>query len=245
MSVFSGYLVASPAARDFAITEFELHEPDFPDGPTLKHVSARTFGINRWDEFSLRCSQPLMDEVNEGTSGYRYQLFVVRGFAKMIMLAHQRRIVDYALAQIFDRRIFPNLRKASIFVDKMIERCRHPESEFLVTSLHGRFAGANTNLRSISLYGDDVTQSPVYAEHHQLFNFHSSGLGRRLFDGLPRVHSNDDREIVRISSSGALSLPLTTRTQALELLQVMSYVMVNRWVEDWVPGEREDGAWPT
>ena len=153
----------------------------------------------------------------------------------MILLAPRRRVIDYALAQILDRRIYPNLRKVSITIDRMIEFCRQKESEFLVTSLHGRFAGPSTQLRSLSLYGDDVTQSSLYATHHELFNFHSGGLGRRLFNGLPKVKPNEEGEIARLGNDGFINLNLATRAKAMELMNVVGFVLRNRWVEDWVP----------
>jgi len=182
MSSYTGYIMASPEPRDFGIEAFEQQESEVAKGPTLAHINGRVFGINRWEEFQLYSSVPLGDEPEGMAEGYGYRLFIVRGFAKVILLAQRRRVVDYAIGQIFDRRIFPNLRRVSVFVDRMIEHCQNPISEFLITSLHGRFSGPSTHLRSISLYGDDVTQSPIYVEHQRLFNFHSGGFGRRLFE---------------------------------------------------------------
>ncbi|MER9730888.1 hypothetical protein [Mesorhizobium sp. M0217] len=244
MSSYSGYIIASPASRDFTSKDFEQREPEVTNGPTLRYLDS-AYGIRRWDEYSLSSPVSLADESEGARERYVYQIFIVRGFAKMIILANRRKIVDYAVNQIFDRRIFPNLRKVSVFVDRMIEHCRQPESEFLVTSLHGRFAGPTTTLRSISLYGDDVTQSPLYVEHHQTFNFHSGGLGRRLFEGLPRVKTYEDGEIVRIASDGFVNLNLSTRTRAQELIDVINFVIVNRWIEDWVPLGKGEILWPT
>jgi hypothetical protein len=244
MTSYSGYIVASPAAQDPSAVDFEQREPEVAGGPTLSHVRDRVFNINRWDEYLLSAPAPLSDEPR-GRPSYEYQFYTIRGFAKTILLAHRRRIVDYVLSQIIDRRVFPNLRKVSIFVDPMIEYCRRPNSEFLVTSLHGRFSGSATHLRSVSFYGDEVTLSPLYIDHHRLFNFHSAGIGRRLFDGLPRVRSPEDGEIVRLASDGFVNLNLTTRQRARELLDVVSFVMANRWVDDWVPVGKGDAPWPT
>lgn len=244
MTSYSGYIVASPAPEDFTAEKFERPIKEVAHAPTLTRVSPRVFNVNRWDEYRLKVSIPLADEPREQEE-YQYLVYVVRGFAKVILLAPRRRIVDYVIGQILDRQIYPNLRKVSIFIDPMINYCRQSEAEFLVTSLHGRFAGSATQLRSISLYGDDVTQSPLYIEHHQFFNFHSAGLGRRLVDGLPRVPTVEEREIVRISSDGFVNLNLTTRLHAREFLQVINFVMANRWVEDWVPSGKGGMPWQT
>ena len=243
MSSVSGYIVASAAAREFTAKDFTLTKPEVARGPTLRHVG-QAYESKHWEEFELLSPIPLADEPEGLREGYTYQLFVVRGFAKVILLAARRKMVDYAMTQILDRQVSPNLRKVAIHVDRMIEFCRQSDSEFLVTSLHGRFAGPSTNLRSVSLYGDDVTQSSLYVEQHGLFNFHSGGLGRRLFKGLPRVSHQDDGEIVRISTDGFLNLNLNSRSRAQELTRVVSFVMANRWVDDWVPGKGE-ASWQT
>jgi hypothetical protein len=244
MTSFSGYILASTEAREFAREEFEQPESEEPRGPRFLHFRSNQFGLKRWDEYRLHSTRPLADEPH-GQPDYPYQVYLVRGFGKLVILAMTRKIVDFTLSQILDRTIFPNLQKVSVFVDQMIEFCRKPESPFLVTSLHGRFAGPSPHLKSISLYGDDVTQSSLYEEQRLLFNFHSGGVGRRLYDGLPRLRSEEEREIVRISGSGAVSLNLTTRRRAKELLEVVNFVVTHRWVEEWVPIPPGETAWPT
>ena len=157
----------------------------------------------------------------------------------MIVLAARRRIGDYALSQVLDRRIFPNLRKISVHIEQLIEYCTRSDAQFLVTSLHGRFSGSSRNIKSMSLYGDDVTNSPIYRDNHPFFNFHSCGIGRRLFNGLPRLRPNEEGEIVRVSNDGFLNLNLSTRRHARELIRVVDFIVSNRWVEDWVPGRSE------
>jgi hypothetical protein len=238
MSSYSGYMLANQAGDSFSVTDIEQAKAEVAGGPLLvhKHIA---FGIPRWGEYVLYSPVPLADEPDHDRPSYGYQLFVVRGHSKLIILASRRRIVDYALNQILDRRIFPSLRKISIYVEQVIEHCTRPESQFLVTSLHGRFSGSSRNVRSMSLYGDDVTNTSIYREHHDFFNFHSCGIGRRLFDGLPRLRPNEEGEIVRISHDGFLNLNLSTRREAQELIRVVDFIVQNRWVEDWVPRREE------
>lgn len=232
MSSFSGYIVACPAARQFSVGELEMTEAEVTNGPTLRFQVSR-FGLREWEEYILTSPVPLSDET-EGAGRFDYPMFIVRGFSKLVVIAARRRIVDYALAKVLDRVIFPNLRKVNVFVDQLIEHCQGADSEFLITSLHGRFSGPATHLRSISLYGDDVTQSSIYEEHHELFNFHSSGIGRRPSEKLPHFRQ-EEGEIVRIANDGFINLNLTTRQRAQELTNVVAFIMAHRWVEDWVP----------
>ncbi|CAN5393814.1 hypothetical protein BH10PLA2_BH10PLA2_38100 [soil metagenome] len=236
MTSFSGYIVAGLEPREITVAELEMSEPETPHGPTLQHAGDR-FGIKGWEEFVLHSPTALNDEIEKPSGGFSYPVLVVRGFGKMIILAWSKKIVEYTLARILDRRIYPNLRKVNVFIDRLIGVCDQPTNEFLVTSVHGKFAGPATQLRSISLYGDDVTKSSLYGDYHDAFNFSSCGLGRRLHEGLPRlaVKGNKEPEIVRIANDGFLFLNLTTRKRAQELNRVVDFVVGNRLVEDWVP----------
>jgi hypothetical protein len=234
MSSYSGYMLANHAGDDFATEDIEQRQPEVVGGPSLT-LRGSAYGLQRWGEYLLYSPVPLADEPEGDQTGYQYQVLVVRGRAKLIILAARRRIVDYALQSILDRKIYPNLRKINVYIEQMIDYCTKSEAEFLVTSLHGRFSGATRNVRSMSLYGDDVTNSPIYRDNHAYFNFHSCGIGRRLFDGLPRIRPNEEGEIVRVSHDGFLNLNLSTRRQAIELNRVVDFIVSNRWVEDWVP----------
>lgn len=234
MSSYSGYMLANQAGDDFTTADIEQREPEVAGGPSLA-LCGKAYGLRHWGEYLLYSPVSLADEPEGERSRYHYQLLVVRGRAKLIILAPRRRIVDYTLQQILNRKIHPNLRKINIYVEQMIGYCTQQEAEFLVTSLHGRFSGSTRNIRSMSLYGDDVTNSPIYRDNHAYFNFHSCGIGRRLFDGLPRLRPNEEGEIVRISHDGFINLNLSNRRQAIELNQVVDFIVRNRWVNDWVP----------
>lgn len=236
MSSYSGYMLANQSGDDFTTDDIEQRQPEVVGGPTLT-LRGSAYGLQRWGDYLLHSPVPLVDEPDGDRTGYQYQLLVVRGRAKLIILAPRRRIVDYVLQHILDRKIYPNLRKISVYIDQMISHCTQAEAEFLVTSLHGRFSGATRNVRSMSLYGDDVTNSPIYRDNHDYFNFHSCGIGRRLFDGLPRLRQ-EEGEIVRVSHDGFLNLNLSTRRQANELNKVIDFIVSNRWVEEWVPSRK-------
>lgn len=239
MTSFSGFIMASPAPRDFSPRDFEMETPAFPKGASLALSQSRTFGMPRWDEFVLTSSIPLSEGGDE-SGPFKYPLFIVRGYSKLLVLAHRRRIVDHAISQVFNNKVYPNIRKVPLLIDPMIGHCSLPSAEFLITSLHGKYSGPDTHLRSISLYGDDVAKSLVFSEHHELFNFHTCGLGRRLYDGLPKTTPGEDGEILRAASDGFVSLKLTSRSQATEIQAVIDYIMVHRWVEDWVPEGKGD-----
>jgi hypothetical protein len=231
---FSGFLLASSEARNFSAEDFVVTKPIIKRGPRLIHGSSRSFGLKAWEEYTLYSPVPLSEERSDPRPEYSYPVYIVRGYSKILLLCQRRKAAEYVVSTIMTRKFFPPLRKVSIFIDRLIDHCATPDSEFLATSVHGRFSGSSRNVQSMSLYGDDVTRSPIFAENHEFFNFHSCGVGRRRFPELTR-ESTDDKEIVRLASDGFLSLNLTTRSHAREVQSVVEYVLQNGWVEDWIP----------
>ncbi|GEM_PF-3370482 len=234
MTQFSGYLMARAEATDVPRDLLELSAPLARGGPTLKFVST-AYATSRWDEFVLSSPIRLADESEATVAPFEYQIFIVRGLGKFVILAQRRKVADYVIQQILDRKIFPNFRRAPINIQKLIQRCETPDAEFLITSLHGRFSAAGPSLRIMSLYGDDVTDSPVFKQHGKLFNFFACGLGRRLFEGLPRLRPNEEGEISRLANDGFLTMNLTDRRRATEFMVAINFVLRNRCVDSWVP----------
>lgn len=225
--------MARPSDEEVPRELLETDKPLAVGGPTLSFVGS-AYAIRRWDEFVLRSPIRLGEEAEAAKPPFEYQVYIVRGLGKFVVFAPRRRVADYLVQQIFDRKILPHFRKVPINIQKVIQKCETPDSEFLITSLHGRFSGAGRSLRIMSLYGDDVTDSIIFRQHHELFNFFSCGVGRRLYSGLPRLRPNEEGEITRVANDGFLSLNLIDRRRAMEFLHVLSFVLRNRCADTWV-----------
>jgi hypothetical protein len=182
------------------------------------------------------CPQGLADEPRTSSDDgpYAYRVVCVRSGARVLLLSERRNIADYILNRILARRIYPNLRKVGFRIGPIIDSCRKADSEFLITSLVGRFAGSERQIRTMSLYGDDVTESVVFQEHHHLFNFTSCGIGCRLFEDLPRLSPGDEHEIVRLGSEGAVSFAQGGRRRARDVTAVIDYAVRAGLIEDWM-----------
>ncbi|MGY3582889.1 hypothetical protein ACVIGB_008046 [Bradyrhizobium sp. USDA 4341] len=231
---FSGYLMARPGELEVPRDLLQFPRSTVSSGPTFHFVDA-AYSVRRWDSFTLESPVPLGEEAETARPPFQYPVFIVRGLSKFVILAPRRKIADYLIQHVLDRQIFPNFRRTPINIQRLIEKAESSDSEFLVTSLHGRFSGPGRTLRMMSLYGDDVTDSVVFRDHHALFNFFSCGLGRRLFDGLPRLRPNEEGEITRITNEGSLTLNLIDRRRAIEFLLVLGFVLRNKCAESWVP----------
>jgi len=236
----SGFLLASPEARNFSREDLEQRRPESKGMPTLKYKNS-TNTHAQWDEYEL-FSQVQLNEDNDTESRgppYKYLVYLIRGRSKLVLLAERRKVAEHVLNYVINQNIFPNLRKISINMDLMISRCSEKDCEFLITSLHGRFAGSSRQLRSLSLYGDDVTSSGVYSNNADLFNFYSCGVGRRLYDEIPRFTPMDDGEILRVGNDGFVSFSLGDRKKALQFIKAVNFIVNGKWIPGWIPGLEE------
>ena len=234
MQGLSGYLLASTLGAPIEREMLTFESSDLGP-PSLSFVSSM-YRLRQWDELELVSPIALSDEGEAGGPGpFRYRVIAVRGFSKIVLLAERRRVVDYVLNHVFDRQVTPRLRKVSLRLDDAIRFCQSPDSPYLITSMLGRFAGAARQLRAIALYGDDVTDSPIFRDYGHLFNVYSCGLGRRLDEGMPALTANYEGEIVRIGNDGFVLAHLGSRTKARDFMNVIRFVIDHRWVEDWVP----------
>jgi hypothetical protein len=244
MRGLSGYLLASTVGDQIERSTILCEEPLRSGGPTLRFVAPAY--LKRWDELELTSPISLEEEgeaESKSPGPFRYRVYVIRGFSKLILLAERRRVVEYIISHIFDKMVAPRLRKVALHLDDAIRFCEQPISPYLITSILGRFAGSARQIRVIALYGDDITDTPLFREQGHLFNYYSCGMGRRLQNDLPSVNSTYDREIIRVGNDGFILAHLGSRTKAREFMSVISFIVEHRWMEEWVPlAQPEAGA---
>ena len=235
MGPLSGYLLANTSRTDFTPEQFESEVPRRASGPTLR-VVGQAFGLRRWDRYELTSPIPLADEPeDDGRTHHRYAVLILRGHSKLVLLAERRRIADYAARNVLEPAVAPRLRRVAITLDDAVRCCRSAESTFLITSLIGRFSGAAKQLKTIALYGEDVTNSSVFIQHGSLFNATTCGFGRRLFNGLPSLSGADEGEILRLGNDGFVTASIADQARALEFSRVIRFVVEHGWLESWVP----------
>jgi len=235
MTALAGYLLASPTGAAIAREDLDTAYAAKGAAPFMKYEQ-HFLGLRLWETFTLRSDLYLGEDATPDSPGppFDYRLVVARSGSKLILLADRRKIAEHAITRVIDRSIFPNLRKVHFRIDQIIHGFASNASdpaEYLVSSLHGRFAGSDRNLRTMSLYGNDLTESTVYREHHHLFNFFSCGIGRRVSGA---SSSTDDRELLRIGSDGSISLQSLHNHRSREVTKVIDAIIRNRWVDPWV-----------
>jgi hypothetical protein len=234
MSKYSGFLIADPGGGDVDARELEVGIDSAKASEIKFRLVGSDFGLRVWGDYRLHSPQPLADE-EWSPVGYEYRVYVVRGRARLIVLAPRRTIAEYLWTRVFQALLPRSFRRVNVRIPELVTFCGLPSAEFLVTSLFGDFSGSATYLKRVALYGDEVTQSALYDQYGKHFNFYRCGLGRRLFGGYPRLKPNEEGEIVQLASTGNVSMELRNRRDARELINVINFVMLHRWVEDWVP----------
>lgn len=233
MSNYSGFIIADPEGGAVGQREIEVVGGDVTKGVSFQFTGT-DFGLKVWGRYLLHSPHPLADE-EWSPKGFDYRVYVVRGRARLIVLAPRRSIAEYCWNKVFQQHVARVFRRVNILVPTMVSFCADPNSEFLITSLFGDYSGSTTFLKRLSFYGDEVTRSAMFEMYHGHFNFYRAGLGRRLFEGLPSLKPNEEGEIVQLGSTGNISMELRNRRDARELIAVINFVMEHRWVEDWVP----------
>jgi hypothetical protein len=150
----------------------------------------------------------------------------------VILLTEKKRLTDHLIELVLNKTIFPNLKHVSFQVEKMITAFEKPDSLYRVTSLTGRFAGPDRDLRTTIFYGSEVTKSVLFHKHRHLFNFYICGLAQRSPDD-PFFIANDG-EIARLGSDGSFTVQSFNRKRASDLNKIVNHLIANKWVDDWV-----------
>jgi hypothetical protein len=192
-----------------------------------------------WELFEFTSSIPLPDD-HQGQAVepiYSCEVVICRSRSRMLLLTERKRIADFIFENLLTFALFPNFRKVPIAIDHFISASSFSESPYAITSMHGRFAGPERSLRTIILYGDDITDSSLFRQQRELFNFYSTGVRRRASNGQYRSQSYEDVEIARLGNDGMVSANLRDEARASEFLKVIKYVFDNGWVDNWAKGE--------
>jgi len=241
MSHWNGLLLAhkegTPITKEMICGNIE---PETHQFPLLRFKRENSYGLPQWNQYILISKNALEDEEIRSSSKsnhfYEYPVYLVTSGAKIIVLAQRKKVLRETVRNALNRDIFPNLRSIDVHIDDLICQCMQEDSEFRITSVNGKYSGSSKDIKSISLHGLNVTESSLFKAYHDHFNFFSCGVGRRRYDQIPKLHERKPGEIVKLGNKGNLSAPISTRTQAIEFMKVIQFVIQNRFVDSWVPG---------
>jgi hypothetical protein len=229
----SGYLLAAPNERPIARRALEEGASRSSKAPHLAFKQPYQ-NLKFWEEYTFSSDRSFADDPVIGNQRlpFKYPVYCARSGSKLIILSEKRRLTDYIIESVLNDIIFPNLRHVSFQIERMISAFQEVDSEYRLTSLHGRYSGPERSLRTIVLYGSEVANSALFREQRHLFNFYRCGVAERSLDDPFML--NDDSEIARLGNNGSITVQSFSRKRATELNKIVNQLIQNKWVDDWV-----------
>jgi len=175
-------------------------------------------GIPRWERYALD-SPPIFGEEVEDGATVNYQVIARRSGGKMILVGVAG-LVEHVVDKGHLARIRPALRRVPVAVDALIRDIAERPGDFAISYAHGRSPGFGARMRSVSYYGDDISEASLFRESLPLLVFSTCGL-RRVARG---------SEIMKFGSDGSVSFRLDSRRRASEVERVLSYLRDNGYL---------------
>lgn len=234
MTALSGFLLASPTGT--TVTRRHLADDDQGGRRTFPYLvyDSAFKSSSRWEVYTFHSDKSFSEYLSPGLAQppFPYPALCARSGSKLIVLTPRKDLTKYVLRSTLSKRVFPNLRQVQIHIPSIVEAFQHSDSEYVITSLHGHMRGSETALRTMSIWGSNVTNSSLYEDYKGLFDFTSCGVAKRDPSNMSVV---EERELVRLSSDGSLSMQTFNRNRAAELSLIIAHIIENRWVDNWVP----------
>jgi hypothetical protein len=168
-----------------------------------------------WGQTEFSSPVALSGEDEYRTEGpFVYPIFYRISGGRLLLLSKRRHIVE-ELNQRYLSQIFrPPLHPVQIAVDGLVREVTKAVGPYVLSFVHARLAAFGTSLRSLSFYGDDVSDAKMFRENVALFNCHTCGL--RSVVGGP--------EIIRLGNDGGVSFVGTRANRLIEVEQALGFV---------------------
>lgn len=226
----SGFLLASPNDE-----QIERRSLDGTTGLSSKVSLRFKESFSRyWEEYIFASDRQFVDDPASGNSRppFHYSVYCARSGSKLIVMTEKKRLTEYLIEKVLNNSVFPNLKHVSFQIEKIITAFSDRESDYRITTLHGRISGQDRSLRTMILYGSEVTDSTVFKDSRRLFNFYICGVAERSPDD--PFFGGDEGEIARLGNDGSLSVQSFNRQRASDLNKIVNVLITNKWVDDWV-----------
>jgi hypothetical protein len=187
MSSFAGYI---------------LH-PNFTLSGNFEELFESVTGIKKfvkitgteWYSFTLTSQNPISEDDIKSNSGLYEYPFVARWGGKNFIFTANTKEVATFFVEKFMPSAGKSFRKQGIDVDGFVRKIAEHPSRFTLTYLNARVYTWGAALRSVSLFGEDITASGLLLENIKNLNFNSCGVGE----------ASSPKEIVKIGTNGSLN----------------------------------------
>lgn len=237
MSIYSGYFLAAPNGE--VPSKANLVNQNVEPEVKISEVS-NLYTSKLWETYTVHSSKPLSREKKiDANETFKYQILLAKGKNRIVLLGDKRDVAKFIYKNILCRVFYPNLRQIYINIDRFVRDCENKDSTYLITVLYGRYAGENHNVNSISLFGEDVTNSASYESQKGTFDFYLSGIKARRSGGVGSEKygwetSSDNPEVMRVANDGFFTSSIPSKTQCGNILRALNYFTNEKYVDSWV-----------
>lgn len=241
MAIYSGFLLGlsnSDVPEDMSFGTEGSELPLMKKGDTF-------FGLKNLTRYRLTTERELLELPKRSIiqkNAFDYDVLVASGHRKILMLSESKDVSNYLLNEVFENVFIPNFRRIDFKLDSLIDSCEKTDSRYIITILHGRYSLADDSLKRASFYGSDLTEAGLIKQYRKRFNFFSCGVQKRIQDGLPMISGREgESQIALVGNDGFVSASITSRSRAADLLQLLDFIVKNRWVNNWVANSEKEG----
>lgn len=241
MAIYSGFLLG--------LSNSDVpHDMSFGvEGGALPFMKKKGtfFGIPNFARYQLTTERELLDAPTRSQvrrNAFDYDVLIASGFRKVLLLSESKDVSNYLKNEAFVNAFSPKFREIDFKLDSLIDSCEKIDSRYIITILHGRYSLADDSLKRASFYGSDLTEAGLIKQYRKRFNFFSCGVQKRTQDGLPLISGREgESQIALVGNDGFISASLSNRSRATDLLQLLDFIVKNRWVSNWVATSEKEG----
>jgi hypothetical protein len=183
----------------------------------------RMVGSSHWEELRYKSIVPLYGEDSTLIPGpYEYPVICRRSGARLLILSEHSDIVDYIIEEEFKDIFSPRLRHMNVAVDRLVKAITLKPTIYVLTYAHARVPAFGSNLRLITLYGEDLGQASLF--HHMLKELTFASCGLRL--------AAKPKEVVRLSADGAVSFLPANKQRLDHVEQILGFIRREGYLPD-------------
>ena len=179
---------------------------------------------NAWRQLVYTSNVPLIDSDFLSKPPYDYILFYRQSLKRAIFLSITSKLIRLVEEHLAKMLNLISLKAVNIDVDGLVNEIANNPCEFVITALHAKTAGFGAPLKSVSFYGEDITQVSLYYNHKENLQCHMCGL-RNI---------SSYSESVRVGSEGQVQCYYRTPKDLIGVEQGLGYIMKLDFLEESV-----------
>jgi len=188
----------------------------------LPGVSNRSDLLRHWGRAVFESNEPLTEEDRaRGSPPFVHPLVWRTSGPRLLLLSDSSEVVEH-VRSVMVKTLGIRFDPVRIAVDDLVKSAASKPAEYVFSFIHARGSAFGTALRSVSFYGDDVTEAKYFRDGVNLFNFHTCGVRRASGGG----------EFVRIGNEGSLSSRSVDAARLHEVETLLSYLRKSGYLAD-------------